>query len=569
MVSLRDEIKLLAVKNALQHGGRASPKAVLGKVYAIFPEAREDPNAIRALVEEVVGEVNRMSPEEMERFLEESGECLQKEKRESPSPVLPPLEGAVEGGVVLRFAPGPSGPLHLGHSRAAILNDEYAKLYQGRFILRLEDTNPRRIDPDAYDMILEDLLWLGVEVHKMYIQSERMEIYYQVARELIGRGAAYVCTCPAEEWRKLKLKGTPCPHRERPVEVQMEEWEKMLEGVYCENEATLVVKTDLTHPNPAVRDFPALRIVDVPHPRVGDRYRVYPLYNFSVAVDDHLMGCTHILRGKDHLNNTLRQEYVYKHMGWPLPIFIHYGLVSIPDVQLKTSTIREEIEKGNYSGWDDVRLGTLRALKRRGFRPEAIRQFWVEVGVKPVDITVSFQNLYSINRTLIDDAANRYFFVERPKEAFLYHDRPLRSTAPLHPQHLERGRREYYLKPSPLPGGEGSVIYLSGRTVDTLIPPTIFRLKDLTNAELVGEERGIIYLKALPGDAQGMRGKIYEWCPPNSLPMTIYMPDGEVKRGLVEPLIEKEMGEVVQFERFGFARIERSEGGLIGYFTHP
>lgn len=567
-MTLKDIIRILAVKNALLHGGRASPKAVLGKVFATIPEARDDPRAIQSIVEEVVGEVNRMSPEEMERFLQEAGESLQEERKDVHK-TLPPLEGAVEGEVVLRFAPGPSGPLHLGHSRAAILNDEYARLYRGRFILRIEDTNPRRIDPDAYEMIPEDLKWLGVAVHETHIQSDRMEIYYKVAKELIERGAAYVCTCRAEEWRALKLKGLPCPHRERAIEEQLEEWDRMLGGAYEENQATVVVKTDLKHPNPAIRDFPALRIVEEPHPRTGDRYRVYPLYNFSVAVDDHLMGCTHILRGKDHLNNTLRQEYIYRHMGWPAPFFIHYGLVSIPETQLKTSTIREEIRRGNYTGWDDVRLGTLRALRRRGFRPEAIRQFWLDVGVKPVDITVSFQNLYSLNRALIDDGANRYFFVEKPREAFLFHEKVLHSASPLHPQHPERGKREYVLKPSPLPGGQGSVIFLSTKTVQTLTPPAVFRLKDLTNAELVGEEGGFVYLKALPGDARGMRGKIYEWCPPKSLPMKIYMPDGEVKEGLVEPLIEMERGDIVQFERFGFVRVERGEGGFVGYFTHP
>ncbi|MCD6383615.1 MAG: glutamate--tRNA ligase, partial [Thermoplasmata archaeon] len=510
---MREKIRSLAAKNALKHHGTASVKAVLGMVFSAMPEAKEDPGEIKKLVEEVVKEINSLPPDELQKLAESAG---RDEKREKKEGVLPPLEDAVVGDVVLRFAPGPSGPLHLGHSRAAILNDEYARLYKGKFILRLEDTNPRRIDPEAYRMIPEDLKWLGVEVHETYVQSDRMEIYYDVARQLIEAGAAYVCTCPVEKWRELKVKGKACPHRELAPEVHLEKWEEMLDGRYGENEATLVVKTDLKHPNPAVRDFPAFRIVEHPHPRLGDRYSVYPLYNFSVAVDDHLMGCTHILRGKDHLNNTLKQEFIYKHMGWNLPRFIHYGLVSIPEAILKTSTIKEEIKRGIYTGWDDVRLGTLRALKKRGINAEAIRRFWLQVGVKPVDITMSFKTLYSINRDIIDDTSNRYFFVESPRELFLYHSNPLKSSSPLHPNHPERGRREYHLKPSPLPGGFGSVIYMPEKILKALKPGDVFRLKDLVNVEYLGERGGVFSGRAVGGGAKDMRGRIFQWCPPHS-----------------------------------------------------
>ncbi len=161
----------------------------------------------------------------------------------------------------MRFAPGPSGPLHLGHTRVAILNDEYCKRYDGKFINRVEDTNPDKIDPDAYDMIPQDLEWLGVKVHQTVIQSDRFEFYYDLARQLIEKGHAYICTCPVEDWRKMKEESRPCPHRDLPKEVQMEQWERMLAGHYGEEKAVFVVKTDLHHPNPAIRDFVGFRIV--------------------------------------------------------------------------------------------------------------------------------------------------------------------------------------------------------------------------------------------------------------------------------------------------------------------
>ena len=180
----------------------------------------------------------------------------------------------------MRFAPGPSGPLHIGHSRAAILNDEFVKRYGGRFILRLEDTNPMKILPEAYTMIPEDMSWLGTTVHQVVRQSDRFGIYLEHARRIIELGGGYVCTCPVEKWRSLKERNRACPHRDQDPDKQLAEWERMLDGTYREGEASLMIKTDLGHPNPAVRDFVAMRIMDHPHPRTGDRFRVYPLYNF-------------------------------------------------------------------------------------------------------------------------------------------------------------------------------------------------------------------------------------------------------------------------------------------------
>jgi len=204
--------------------------------------------------------------------------------------------------VVLRFAPNPSGPLHIGHARAAILNQEYVNRYGGKLILRVEDTDPRRVDPDAYQMIPEDLKWLGVQWQEEYIQSDRIEIYHEYARKLIELGEAYMCTCPGEEFKKLKDASQPCSCRDMSVEDNLERWEGMPE--MAEGTAVLRVKTDLEHKNPAIRDWVAMRIVDAEHPRIGTKFRVYPMMNFAVAVDDHLLGVTHVLRGKDHLANS-------------------------------------------------------------------------------------------------------------------------------------------------------------------------------------------------------------------------------------------------------------------------
>ena len=227
--------------------------------------------------------------------------------------VLPDLEGA-ETGVVMRFAPNPSGPLHIGHARAAVLNDAYVKQYGGRYILRIEDTDPKRVDPDAYDMVKEDIAWLGLGITETVTQSDRLPLYYDLCRQLIERGGAYVCTCNNDCFRELKQAKTACPCRDQPVEKNLGLWENMLDHTFREGEVTVRIKTDLNNPDPAMRDFPAFRILDTPpHPKV--KAHVYPLMNFSVVADDHLLGVTHVIRGKDHIANT-RAATLYLRPFW-------------------------------------------------------------------------------------------------------------------------------------------------------------------------------------------------------------------------------------------------------------
>lgn len=554
-------IRKYALQNAVLYGGKANPKAVSGKVLAEEPELRPKAKEILPLINRVVEQVNLLPAEEQRRLLEGIDPSLMRKEVKERVHALPDLPDAVQGKVVMRFAPGPSGPLHLGHTRVAILNDEYCKRYGGVFINRMEDTNPDKIDPDAYDMIPEDLEWLGVKVGQTVVQSERFELYYDIARKLIDMGKAYVCTCPAEEWRKLKEEMRPCPHRDLDKSVQMEMFERMLAGEFEEEKAVLVVKTDLHHPNPAIRDFVGLRIVtSTPHPRTGTRYCVYPMMNFSVAVDDHFLGLTHVIRGKDHLNNTHRQEYIFSYFGWKRPWYHHYGLVTIPETILKTSTVGKGIRSGEYSGWDDVRLGTVRALAKRGFEPDAIRAYWVDCGIKDVDVEFTWDTLYAYNRDRVQKLADRYFFVWDPVPLDIHGAASLESHAPVHPDFPERGVRRFVMEGDPIR------VYLVKEDYEHLLANRRIRLKDLCNLELmdgratyIGNDLSILKEKV----------KIIHWVPEGSAPGEVQMPDGATKEGLVEPMGRPEQGKVVQYERFGFVRVVRQSPKVISCFTHP
>ena len=541
---MKVSVRKYALQNAVFFKGKANAKSVVGKVLAEFPEFRSRSAEVMELADIIVSEINSMSIESQRQALSSIDSSLLVKEKKDRNYELPDLEG-VQGKVVMRIAPGPSGPLHIGHTRASVLNDEYVKRYGGELVLRFEDTNPERIEPDAYDMIIEDLDWLGIGIGRTFYQSDRFEKYYDYTRKMLEMGKAYVCTCDGDHWRGLKEQGMACPCHDLPIEEQLDRYDRFLAGDFKEGEAVVVVKTDLNHPNPAIRDFVALRIVDHPHPRTGDKYNIYPMMNLAVAVDDHEMGMTHVIRGKDHLNNTLRQEYVFDYFGWKKPIYYHYGLVHIEDTILKTSIIGKGIKTGEYCGWDDVRIGTVRALKRRGIKAEAIRNYWLEAGVKAVDVQFSWDGLYGKNREVIDPVSNRYFFVDNPVKFTVNGTEEISGCAPLHPDHPERGERMYqYRCPAD--------VYLSAMDADILAENGSVRLKDLCNIRL---DKGATYdgndISVLK---HGVRA--VQWVGSDGIKAELLMPDGTIRSGLIEPSIVHESGETVQLERIGFARIE-------------
>jgi glutamyl-tRNA synthetase len=564
----RAQLRNFALQNAIQYDGKADKKSVLSKFLGAHPEWREKVKELMPELDNVLEEVNNLSIEAQQQDLSQVAPELLTQPEKTKNKGLPEISNVPsEGGVVMRFAPGPSGPLHIGHSRAIVLNDEYVKRYGGKLIIRIEDTNPLKIDRDAYDMIIDDLDWLGVKYHDIVIQSDRFEIYYDHAKKLLESGQAYICECDPETWRELKRNQKPCPDRDLPQEVQLERWSKMLDHGYAQGEVSFVVKTDLNHPNPAVRDFVGLRVIDSPHPKTGDKYWLYPAYNYSCAIDDHLLEMTHILRGKDHLNNTHRQKYVYQYLGWATPEFIHYGWVSIEDTILKTSEIRDGIDKGQYSGWDDVRLGTFRALRKRGFEPDAIRKYWLEVGTKEVDIKFSWKTLFALNKDIVDERANRYFFVWDPVKLTITELTELEGHAPLHPDDTNRGERN--VKLTRTREGDGLNVLVTAQDLSGVNIGDKFRLKDLANVQLIEDNA----LKYIGNDLALLKEgiKIIHWVSgdeQDTLACQVHMPDNTIRSGRCEPDVKNDAGNMVQFERLGFVKIEQEPEGITAWFAH-
>ncbi len=566
---LTDEIsrKILihALENALKFNGKANPKAVLGKILAEYPDLKNEIEQLMQSINEIVGQVNKMTVEKQrEEIVKLTGGEISKSKRKEEKQ-LPPLPNVNKySKIVMRLAPYPSGPLHIGNLRMVILNDEYVKQYKGELYLVYDDTigsEEKEILPEAYDYIKEGLEWLDVKVDKVFYKSDRLPIFYEWCRKLLNEDKAYVCTCNAEIWRQqYKLKKKECPCRSQTISQNLDKWDKMLNGFYSEGEAAVRLKTSMSEPDPALRDHVIMRISVKLHPRVGDKYHVWPLLEFSWAVDDYLLNITHILRGKDLIKEDRVEEIIWSLLGVDKREFIHYGRIRFQGLSLSKSKSAKYVKEGRYTGWRDPRTWSLQSLQARGFKPEAIREAILDLGLSLADIEYSPEILYSFNRRIIDPLVNRLFYVENPVELEIngLESKELKGEPPNHPDFPDRGRRIITLKVE----NNSTHILISASDAEKLTVGEKIRLKDLVNVQITSKEPvyKARYLSKSIEEARihGVK-KIIQWVPvqPN-IRVEIIMPHGELSRGLAEQEAGKlKVDDIVQFERFGFIRVDK------------
>ncbi|AUX09812.1 glutamyl-tRNA synthetase [Halalkaliarchaeum desulfuricum] len=581
---VRAEAKRHALFNALKHGSDPDVGAIIGPLMGENPEFRPHGDEVPGVVAGVVAEVADLSESERrDRLADLAPEMVEEldAKVEDEEGVLPELPNAERGEVVMRAAPNPNGPWHLGHARMPAVIGTYKDRYDGEFICRFDDTDPetKRPDLDAYDAILDDIDYLGFEPDRVLKASDRLETYYEHARELIDLGGAYTCDLPAEEFSELKNAGKPSPNRDKDPGTVREEFEAMIDGEYAPGEMVLRVKTDIEHKNPALRDWVAFRIIDTPHPRPkAADYRCWPMLDFQSGIDDHLTGVTHIIRGIDLQDSAKRQRFVYDYFDWEYPEVLHWGHVQIDeyDVKLSTSTIKDLIDEGKLTGWDDPRAPTLASVRRRGIRGEAIVEAMIGLGMSTTDVDLAMSTVYANNRDLVDDEADRYFLV-RDRAGAPAVEVPVRDgenepdgsavgTPPRHPDHEDRGQREIpvgdavLIEDDDMPHagertwlkGFGCVRYEAGDAGegdDGAFVPT-------------GDDIDAVREEGVP---------VIHWTPADGgVAVRMRTPDGDV-RGVAEPdFAETAVDEMIQFERVGFVRVDdHGEEESVVYYAHP
>jgi len=573
---LRDEIRRVAEKhalfNAIEHDGTADVGAVIGPLMGENPEFRPHGDEVPGVVAEVVGRVNDLSVgEQRDRLAELAPEMLDEIDAEPEErPPLPDLPNAdAYDRIRVRCAPNPNGPWHLGNARMGAVVGTYTAMYDGWMLCRFDDTDPetKRPDLDAYDQILADLEYLGFEPDRVIRASDRLETYYDHARELIDEGGAYTCSCPGEEFSCLKNAGEACPHRDTSAEQSRREFEAMVAGEYDPGEMVLRVRTDIEHKNPALRDWVAFRIIDRPHPReAAADYRCWPMLDFQSGIDDHLTGITHIVRGIDLQDSAKRQEFFYDYFGWEYPEVIHWGHIELDayDVQMSTSSIRGLIEAGDLDGWDDPRAPTVASMGRRGIRGEALTEALVDLGTSTNHVDLSVSTIYACNRKRVDDEADRLFLVREsgpddgsPAVEKTVIGGPPTATPPVHPEDESRGRREIDV---------GGAVLVEPEDV----PPNGGRVF-LKGYGLVRHTRDAFEYQGQNLDpVRSGEVDVVHWVPADdNRPVEMHTMDGVVE-GVAEAGVEAYgPNETVQFERVGYARIDdQTDDGTVAYFAH-
>jgi glutamyl-tRNA synthetase len=563
---IEHEAERHALLNAVKHGEAADVGAVIGPLMGENPDFQQHGDEVPGVVAPVVEQVNELDEEGRQKRLEALAPDLladlesDEESDDHPLPDLPNDDEYDE--VRMRLAPNPNGPWHLGNARMPAVIGTYKDWYDGWMLCRFDDTDPetKRPDPAAYDAILDAIEYLGFEPDEVVRASDRMETYYEHARDLIERGGAYTCSCPAEKFSELKNSGEACLHRDKSAETTREEFDAMVAGEYDAGEMVLRVRTDIDHKNPALRDWVAFRMIDTPHPRAeASEYRCWPLLDFQSGIDDHLFGITHIIRGIDLQDSAKRQRFLYDYFDWEYPEVVHWGHVQLDayDVKMSTSTIKGHIEAGDLDGWDDPRAPTVGSLRRRGIRGDAITAAMVSLGTSTSNVDLAMSAVYAANRDRIDEETDRAFFVRDGVEKTVIGG-PETGEPPVHPNHDERGVREI-----PVEGGvliEPADVPANGKRVWLKGYGCVRHTRDAF--EFVGTDIEVVREEDVP---------VVHWVPADDNRTVILRTmEGDVE-GRAEPgIAERTTDEMVQFERVGFARIDRQEDGeTVAYYAHP
>ena len=300
--------------------------------------------------------------------------------------------------VITRFPPEPNAYLHIGHARAMITDFEAAEMFGGYTNLRFDDTNPTKEDSEFVEAIIKDIEWLGFHPKNIYYGSDYFDRQYELAIKLIKKGLAYVCDLSIEEVNKYRgdfnTPGTNSPYRNRSVEENLELFENMKNGKYKEGEKTLRAKIDMASPNINMRDPVLYRILYCGHHRQGNKWCIYPMYDFAHPLQDAFEGITHSLCSLEYDNHRPLYDWVIENTEVEnKPKQIEFGRLGITNMIMSKRYLKQLVDEGLVTGYDDPRMPTLVGLKRRGFTPDAIRNFILSTGLSKINSTVDYEML--------------------------------------------------------------------------------------------------------------------------------------------------------------------------------
>ncbi|MEM4729961.1 MAG: glutamine--tRNA ligase/YqeY domain fusion protein [Thermoplasmata archaeon] len=327
--------------------------------------------------------------------------------------------GRFGGRVHTRFPPEPNGYLHIGHAKSICLNFGIAEEYGGKCNLRFDDTNPVKEEQKFVDSIIEDVRWLGFDWEdRLFFASDYFEKMYEYAVQLIKAGKAYVDDLSAEEISRMRGSltepGTPSPFRNRSIEENLDLFERMRRGEFETGSRVLRAKIDMSHPNMNMRDPVMYRILKVPHHRQGTKWCIYPTYDWAHGLEDSIEGITHSICTLEFEDHRPLYDWFLDQLGVHHPQQIEFARLNLSYTVMSKRMLRQLVEEGRVSGWDDPRLPTISGMRRRGYSPAGIRLFCKRIGVAKVNSTVDFEFLEHCIREDLNKTSPRYMGVLRP-----------------------------------------------------------------------------------------------------------------------------------------------------------
>jgi len=353
--------------------------------------------------------------------------------------------------IMTRFPPEPNGYLHIGHAKSICLNFGLAAEFGGACNLRFDDTNPSKEEVEYVDSIQEDVRWLGFDwENRLYYASDYFERLYDFAVQLIQKGKAYVCSLSADQIRQyrgtLTEPGTESPYRNRSVEENLDLFARMRSGEFADGTHVLRAKIDMASSNVVMRDPAIYRIRHATHHRTGDRWCIYPMYDFTHCLSDSIEGITHSICTLEFENNRALYDWVLDTLDVAChPQQIEFARLNLTYAVLSKRKMIELVEKGFVKGWNDPRMPSISGIRRRGYPPEAIRNFCERIGVAKRDSTVDMALLEHCVRENLNDSTPRVMAVLKPLRVIIdnYPENQVEwLEAPFHPDNPEMGSRK-------------------------------------------------------------------------------------------------------------------------------
>lgn len=564
---LKKEIRKMSLQNAFEHDGVTQDKIILGRILGTKPELRTKVKEISGEISEIVSSVNQLSVEEQKKEIDEFfPEILNPKEKIVEREGLPELKNAIHGKVITRFPPEPNGYPHIGHAKAAIINSEYAKMYGGKFILRMDDTNPEAERMEYHAAIKVGLEWLGIKFDTVKNTSDDMEIFYEKGIELINSGKAYVCTCKRDDISKNRRERKACKCSMEDIEKNNKNWEKM-NNKFKPGEAIVRFRGDMKADNAVMRDPVLFRIIEEKHYTLGEKYRIWPSYDMAVAIEDSIDGVTHAFRSKEF---ELRKELIdsiLDSLNMRKPEQGFFSRLEFKGMPISKRIIKPLIEEGKVSWYDDPRLPTLEALRRRGIKPEAIRKFIMSLGLTKANTLAPFDSLEAFNRKFVDATSKRLFMVSDPKKLTVKNLPVTSVEIPNHPIQ-DMGKRKIEIDEK---------FYISGDDADNCKEGTEIRLLGLGNVLI--KKAGIELEGEFVKDGKPDDVTKIQWVPRTNaheikmiIPKTLFNGDNFNEDSLeeldvyTEPhYLQLKEGEEIQFVRFGYCRKDSQNQAI---FTH-